>query len=136
VRIGREDWYTLQPEDVAWVTEWQLACAFRWIPIGPECVVSAEPVPDSSQRTWRVGIRLGGELVSVGLPLRDLARLITWCHGVRDLQALLHPPVWVRASMFAVQRVLARRLTGLDPLLRMGYAGSQPSGLDRGNPGR
>ena len=47
MRIGREDWGNLQAEDVAWVTEWQLASAFPWVPIGSESRVFAEPEPDT-----------------------------------------------------------------------------------------
>jgi hypothetical protein len=136
VRIGREDWPNLHPEDVAWVTEWQLACAFRWVPIGTECGVTAAPAPGPSDQTWDVSIRLGPDTVSAQLPVRDLARLVCWCQEVRDVRSLLQPPAWVRASMLAVQRALRARLSALDPLGRMGYTDGSARDLDRGGPGR
>lgn len=136
MRIGREDWHKLQPEDVAWVTEWQLACAFRWVPIGAECSVLASPAPDHPGDGWEVSIRLGQHLVPARLPVRDLARLIRWCHGVQDIRSLLHPPAWVRASMLAVQHSLRVGLGGVNPLNRMGYTDGEARELDRGGPGR
>jgi hypothetical protein len=136
VRIGREDWSNLQPEDVAWVTEWQLASAFPWVPIGPECRVFADPEPDVARKRWRVCLMIGQDRVIVELPLRDLARLIQWCHQVNHIRTLLHPPAWVRASILALQRTLRRGLTRANPLDSMGYSGGEARGSDRGGSGR
>jgi len=136
VRIGREDWRELLPEDVAWVTEWLLAYAFRWVPIGPETGVYAAPSSDEAGKTWEVSVQVGRDVVPVRLPLRDLARLVHWCHSIRHIGALLHPPVWVRASMHSVQQSLRRSLRNVNPLNRMGYADGEVRGLDRGSPGR
>ncbi|MGV3722424.1 MAG: hypothetical protein ACO1SX_16065, partial [Actinomycetota bacterium] len=83
-----------------------------------------------------ITIRVGRDVAISRLPLRDLARLVHWCHGVQHIHSLLHPPAWVRASMHAVQRVLGRSLVTLNPLHQMGYADEEARGLDRGGPGR
>lgn len=136
MRIGREDWRKLLPEDVAWVTEWQLAYAFRWVPIGTECGVLAATAPCESGSEWEITLHVGQDSVMARLPLRDLARLVHWCHGVQQIEALTHPPAWVRASMHSLQRVLGRSLGELNPLYRMGYADGEFRRVDRGGPGR
>jgi hypothetical protein len=122
----------LNPEDVAWVTEWQLACAFPWLPLGEESRIEAEPAPDAACCFWGIRIRVGRDLVRARLPLRDLARMVRWCHQVHDLDSLLHPPAWVRASLLAVRRRLHAALDPTDPLCSMGYAGRSVSDLGPG----
>ena len=136
MRIGREDWGNLQAEDVAWVTEWQLASAFPWVPIGSECRVFAEPEPDLRRQCWRVSLQVGRDLVTVALPLRDVARLVQWCHQIHHIRTLFHPPAWVRASALAIQHKLRRSLARSNPLDSMGYSSGETRGLDRGGPGR
>lgn len=135
VRIGREEWRNLLAEDVAWVTEWQLAATFAWLPVGEECRVHAEPGPDESGRWWSVSIRLGQDRVFTRLPTRDLARMIQWCHQIQAVETLLCPPAWVRASILSVQRVLRQALHHTNPLDRMGYAGHELPDRGRGSHG-
>jgi hypothetical protein len=122
VRIGREEWMGLHPEDVAWVTEWQLASAFSWVPIGADSPVSPRPYPDRAGGCWTVEIRAGEDVAQVRLPVRDLARLVRWCHMAPAYEALFMPPATVRASIHALRNALRAGLRGLDPLERMGYA--------------
>lgn len=135
MRIGREEWRNLLAEDVAWVTEWQLAAAFAWLPVGQETRVYADPGPDESGRWWLVSIRLGQDLVTTRLPTRDLARMIQWCHQIQAVETLLEPPIWVRASILAVQRALRRALNRSNPLDRMGYSGHDTPDHRRGSHG-
>lgn len=135
MRIGREEWRNLLPEDVAWVTEWQLAATFPWVPIGRESRTLADPSPDETGRFWKVSIQLGPELIHARLPVRDLARMIQWCHQIQSVETLLFPPSWVRASILAVQRILRRALDRSNPLHRMGYAREELPDRGRGGPG-
>jgi len=120
VRITREDWARLHPSDVAWVTEWQLATAFPWVPIGEESPVSASPEAEREERCWPVRVRAGYGTAHARLPLRDLARVIHWCHRV-NRKGLGRPPAPIRASLQSLREALRQGLAHLDPLDRMGY---------------
>lgn len=122
MRLRREDWTLLHPDDVAWVTEWQLACGFPWIPIGETPPVTAAPTADPNGKSWTIWIRAGQGMATAALPVRDLALVITWCHGLRELSELSRPPARVRAALRAIRAALDQGLTHLDPLNIMGYA--------------
>lgn len=126
MRLRREQWPTIGQDDVEWVTEWQLATAFRWLPLQGERTVKAAPSPEPGDGTWRVDIRAGEARVRVFLPVRDLARLIFWCYSVGSTGALLRPPVPIRGSMLALRAALRSALRRLDPLGRMGYVEREP----------
>lgn len=127
MRIRREEWTELEPDDVAWVTEWQLASVFRWLPLGDECSVRPGQRPQPGDRHWPVEIRVGDHAVVVLLPLRDLAKLVRWCHSIREPRELLRVPANVRAAMLALRGALQSKLGGVDPLRRMGYATGEPT---------
>ena len=113
----------LNPDDVAWVTEWLLACRLPWVPIGEESCVCADRSPTPDGRFWGVSIHAGTTKVRARLAVRDLARLIRWCGSVRDFRSLLRPPLCVRGSILGVTRVLRVVLGRVNPLQRMGYDG-------------
>lgn len=121
MRVHRERNVELYPDDIAWVTEWQLAACFRWLPIDPESS-PVEAGADPEGRVWPVRIRAGGERVEARLPVRDLMRLVRWCHRAPNWVALQHPPATIRPSLLAVRSALRAALSSLDPLQRMGYA--------------
>jgi hypothetical protein len=126
VHTRREEWSQLDPDDVAWVTEWQLVSAFPWLPLGAECPVSAAPWPEAGGRFWRAAVRAGGRSVEVRLPLRDLGKLVQWCPSVRLPRELARVPAPVRGAMLALRRALSRQLSRLDPLEGMGHAEPEP----------
>ena len=123
MRVGRDDWTNLDADDVAWVAEWQLAAAFRWIPIGEESAVRAEPAPDPGGHSWTVTISAGRGAARARLPVRDLARVIHWCHSIA-LKDLARPPASIRASLYALREAIRPALARFDPLAMMGYAPS------------
>ena len=131
MRIGREDWTSLNPDDVAWVAEWQLAAGFPWVPRGEESPVHAAAAPDPAGGYWRVSIRTGLHEVDARLPVRDLGRVIRWCYGVSQAQ-LFAPPASVRASLLAIREALRAPLLRVDPLGSMGYLANSVSGRDSG----
>ncbi|MFN3653228.1 MAG: hypothetical protein ACK47B_26905 [Armatimonadota bacterium] len=110
----------LHPDDVAWVVEWQLAQHCRWVPVAGESPVVAAPRPDG--KWWRVRIRAGRASVDVRLPVRDLARVVQWCHRAPDWRTLHHPPALVRPSLVSLRTWLRAALRDLDPLGSMGYS--------------
>lgn len=125
MRLRREDWTDLEPDDVAWVTEWQLATGFPWIPLGEHSPVAAAPEADPEGKTWTVWIRAGQGVATAQLPVRDLAQVIAWCHERNDLRQLTYTSPRIRASLRAIRAALDRGLTHLDPLNLMGYAVTQ-----------
>jgi hypothetical protein len=122
VRLGREDWTKLHPDDVAWVTEWQLAAAFPWVPVGGECPVRASAAASPDGGTWGVEVRAGSAWTAARLPVRELARVIRWCYGMRHADRLRHPPGRIRAALSVLRAALRPALRGIDPLESMGYA--------------
>jgi hypothetical protein len=131
MRIGCEDWTVLDSRDVAWVTEWQLAAAFPWIPLGEESPVLPDSGPEPSGRCWTVAIRAGLGVTRAHLPVRDLGRVIRWCHQVSERE-LFRPPASIRASLLALRVALRRSFSRLDPLAVMGYASRLPHDLESG----
>ncbi len=125
MRLRREEWTDLDPDDVAWVTEWQLATTFPWIPIGEYSPVVAAPEADPGDRTWTVRIRAGQGIATAHLPVRDLAQVVAWCHDREEFRQLTYTPPRIRASLRAIRAALDRGLTHLDPLNLMGYAMTQ-----------
>lgn len=130
MRLGREDWVRLHPDDVAWVTEWQLAAAFPWVPLGQECPVRAALVPDPEGRTWGVEVRAGSSLARARLPVRELARVIHWCYRLGSPGRLLRPPARILAALAEIRASLRPALRGVDPLARMGYSRSSHASGD------
>lgn len=122
MRLRREDWPLLHPDDVAWVTEWQLACGFPWIPIGEVPPVTAAPTADPGGRTWTIWVRAGRGMATAMLPVRDLALVIAWCHTLHELSELSRPTPRVRSALRMIRSALDQGLTHLDPLNVMGYA--------------
>jgi hypothetical protein len=129
VRIDCREWISLNPEDVAWVAEWQLVAAAPWLPLrdGGAAVV-ADPLPDPGGRTWRVTVRLGLGGFTAHLRVRDLARIIRWCYHVGQGAALERPPAFVRGSMLTLRRPLRKAALSQDPLNMMGYDQGDPRG--------
>ena len=121
MRIGCESWTSLEADDVAWVTEWLLSAAFGWVPIGEESPVSPDPAPYYTSQCWLVTVRAGDREIHAVLPLRDLAKVIRWCHGIEDVADLAQPPLWVRGSVEALRRAISHALHRVDPLRFMGY---------------
>ena len=113
----------LNPDDVAWVTEWLLASRLPWVPIGEESCVRADGSPTPDGRFWGVSIHAGTTRVRARLPVRDLSRLIRWCADVRDYRSLLRPPLRVRGSILGITQVLRTVLGRVNPLQHMGYEG-------------
>ncbi len=121
MRLRREEWTDLNPDDVAWITEWQLASAFCWLPLECERTVLSAPHAEPDGRHWAVTVRAGESGVRVLLPLRDLAKLVRWCHAAPSELDLMRPPAEMRAALLALRAALRRGLRELDPLGRMGY---------------
>lgn len=132
MRIGHENLTDLNPDDVAWVVEWQLLAACPWLPHGEVSPVTAELQPDRGGRTWTVQIRAGWRLAAVRVPVRDLAPAIQWCHRARTYQTLLCPAGRIMAHLLAIRAALRHSLQNLDPLWDMGYA---PTSLEEHGPG-
>ncbi len=128
MRVGREQWRSLHPEDVAWVTEWQLAAAFPWIPLGCTCPIEAAPVPEPGERSWRVQIHTGVDQVTAELPIRELSQVVRWCYSAPDVRRVLSPPARVLAALRVLRRALRPELRLVDPLARMGYGDRRASG--------
>jgi hypothetical protein len=131
VQIRREDWTNLNPDDVAWVTEWQLAAGFRWLPLEGESQVRAAPIPEPDGRFWPVQVRVGGQVVQARLPVRDLAKAIRWCHSIHDERRLFRPPRWLTPALASIRAGLRAALRQQDPLATMGYASYPASDPDR-----
>lgn len=130
VRLRREDWSALSPGDVEWVTEWQLAAGVRWLPVRTEQTVVAARMAGPGARTWSVTVCVGASRVTVPLPLRDLARVIHWCHSLRSPEALRRPPAGIQGNLLALRRALRSGLRAVDPLDRMGYVAQEQSTPD------
>lgn len=131
MRVRREDWDHLHPDDIAWVTEWQLASAFPWIPIGEVPAVRANPHADPSGKSWGITVQVGNSRVIARLPTRDLARVIFWCQEAHDFSSLLRMPASIRGSLAALRKALRKALDTVDPLRHMGYGGSRVSDSGR-----
>jgi hypothetical protein len=130
LRLRREQWTRVDPDDVAWVVEWQLASAFPWLPLHPEGSVEAAKHPGPGS-CWRVWIRTGLARIAVELPLRDIAHLVNWGQVAPTWPALLREPATVRASALSVRALLRKGLHSADPLARMGYSPEPPEpGID------
>ncbi|HEU4752738.1 MAG TPA: hypothetical protein VFU47_06485 [Armatimonadota bacterium] len=125
MRIGRDSQAAVHPADVAWVAEWQLACALPWVPLDDERTVTAAPEPDRAREGWPVEVRVGTHSRSACLPLADLLKVVAWCRRVRDRRGLERPPAVIRRSLLALQAALRSAVSGEDPLDRMGYACSE-----------
>jgi hypothetical protein len=122
VRIRSGTPAALNPDDVAWVVEWQLAAAFRWVPAREDNCIRTAPSPDPGGKTWSAAFRAGGAWVEVELPAPDLDRVIRWCYSIDDTSGLLRVPPRVRTSLARIRQSLRRSLGRLDPLRSMGYA--------------
>jgi hypothetical protein len=131
VRSRRSEWDLQDPEDVAWVTEWQLLLAAPWAPVGDESPVTADRRPEPGNRWWGVTVTLGSASHRVRLPVRDLGKLIAWCHSVAFPSELARLPASIRASALAVRAALRKGLSAVNPLEGMGYAPPEP-GHSRG----
>jgi hypothetical protein len=123
VRIQLKGGLDLNPEDVAWVVEWQLAAEFGWVPRGEALSVEAAPAADPDGTLWRVRIHIGQETVEARIPAAEIGRTVRWCYSIRPA-ALARPPAAVRGSLTAIRAALRTALARLDPLAAMGYAGA------------
>ena len=123
MRIGRESGPVLNPEDVAWVAEWQLAAALPWAPLEAESAVQA--APEQRGAVWPVRVRVGSHSVSALLAVRDLAKVIAWCYRLRDGSSLRHPPPPIRRSLLSLKAALRAAVAGDNPLDRMGYVSAE-----------
>lgn len=126
MRSTRVEWAGQDPEDVAWVAEWQLLAAAPWLPLDDTRPVAAAAEPEPGNRRWAVTVSLGGHLHRVLLPVRDLGKLIAWCHSVAFPSELAQLPASIRASALAVRAALRKGLSMVDPLEGMGYAPPEP----------
>jgi hypothetical protein len=122
VRSRRSEWARQDPEDVAWVAEWQLLAAAPWAPLDDERPVTAEPQPEPGDRWWGVTVTIGSASHRVLLPVRDLGKLIAWCHGVTFPSELARLPAGIRASAMGIRAALRKGLSTANPLKEMGYA--------------
>ena len=132
MRTRREDWDRISPEDVAWVIEWQLAARFPRVPLGSGPRVSAADLPEPDRRWWNVTLHAGDARVTFPVPLRDLAKAVAWCHGVRARPELFRPPHTIRGSLLALRAALRGGLGSLDPLVHMGYVRLSHEARERG----
>jgi hypothetical protein len=105
--------------------------AAPWAPVGEECPVTADPHPEPGNRWWGVTVTLGNVSHRVRLPVRDLGKLIAWCHSIAFPSELASLPTSIRASALAVRAALRKGLSAVNPLERMGYAPPEP-GRSRG----
>ncbi len=119
----------LLPEDVEWVVEWQLVTCFPWLPLAADSCIMAAPHPEAPEgKIWPVTVRVAQTAFELRIPVRDLARVVYWCHDATDFAELIHPPRALARSLMGLRNALRFGVSRSNPLDRMGY--SRETGSD------